>query len=76
MTPILSFDPRGVEASLRRLWRDSPPKLIRTDHDIMAKTDKAEQRSELLHMDLEKQGTIFNTLAGATGLLATIRRKG
>jgi len=38
-------------------------------------TDETDQRLELLHKNLRKYGTITNTLAGATELVGTIRRK-
>lgn len=76
VTPMLNFDLRGIEVSLHGVRQDSPPKIIRIDYDIVVDTDETDARIDLLHRNLQKYGTIFNTLAGATDLSGTIRRKG
>lgn len=76
VTPMLDFDLRGIEVSLHGVREDSPPRLIRIDYDIIVDTDETDARIGLLHRNLQKFGTIFNTLAGATDLSGTIRRKG
>lgn len=74
--PILKFDLRGIEVNLHGVRQDSPPKMIRIDYDIVVDTDETDARIDLLHRNLQKYGTIYNTLAGATDLSGTIRRKG
>lgn len=44
------------------------------DAQIVLDTDETDQRLELLHTNVQKYGTIFNTVAGATALSGTIRR--
>jgi len=73
--PMLKFELRGIEVSLHGVRQDSPPKMIRIDYEIMVETDESDQRIELLHKNLQKYGTIYNTLADATELSGTIRRK-
>ncbi|KGF68944.1 osmotically inducible protein C [Hoeflea sp. BAL378] len=75
MIPMLSFDLRGVEVSLHGTRQDSPPKMIRIEYRIVVDTDETDARLDLLHRNLRKYGTIFNTLAGATELAGTIERK-
>ena len=48
----------------------------RIDYEIMVDTDESDHRIELLHKNLQKYGTVYFTLAGATELGGTIRRKG
>jgi len=74
--PLLGFDLRGIEVSLHGVRQDSPPKMIRIDYEIVVETGESDHRIELLHKNLQKYGTIYNTLAGATDLVGTIRRKG
>ncbi|SDF93790.1 Uncharacterized OsmC-related protein [Celeribacter baekdonensis] len=76
VTPMLNFDLRGIEVSLHGIRQDSPPKMVRIDYDIVVDTDESDQRLDLLHRNLRKYGTISNTLAEATELVGTIRRKG
>jgi uncharacterized OsmC-like protein len=73
--PMLAFSLRGIEVSLHGQRQDSPPKMIRIDYHIMVDTDENDQRLDLLHRNLQKYGTIYNTLAGATELVGTIARK-
>lgn len=75
VTPMLRFDLRGIEVSLRGFRQDSPPKMVRIDYEIVVDTDENDQRLDLLHRNLRKYGTISNTLAEATELVGTIRRK-
>ena len=74
--PLLGFDLRGIEVSLHGIRHDSPPKMLRVTYDIVVDTDETDARLDLLHRNLQKYGTIYNTLAGATELSGTIRRKG
>lgn len=74
--PMLAFELRGIEVSLHGMRQDSPPKMVRIDYEIVVDTDEPDARLALLHRNLQKYGTIYNTLAEATELVGTIRRKG
>jgi len=73
--PLLKFDLRGITVSLHGVRQDSPPKMVRIDYEIVVDTDENEQRFDLLHRNLQKYGTIYNTLSAATELVGTLRRK-
>jgi len=73
--PMLAFSLRGIEVSLHGQRQDTPPRMIRIDYHIEVDTDESDQRLDLLHRNLQKYGTIHNTLAGATQLVGTIGRK-
>lgn len=75
VVPMLEFDLRGIEVSLHGVRQDSPPKMISISYEITVDTDESDARLALLHKNLQKYGTIYNTLAGATELSGTIRRK-
>lgn len=75
VVPMLEFDLRGIEVSLRGVRQDSPPKMISIGYEIVVDTDETDARLALLHKNLQKYGTIYNTLAGAVDLSGTIRRK-
>jgi len=76
VVPMLAFDLRGIAVSLHGVRQDSPPKMIRIAYEIVVDTDETDARLNLLHKNLQKYGTIYNTLAGAVELSGTIRRKG
>ncbi len=73
--PILKFDLRGIEVTIRGVRQDSPPKITQIDYEIVVDTDETDHRIDLLHVNLQKYGTIYNTLAEATSLSGSIRRK-
>ncbi|MGD9881980.1 MAG: OsmC family protein [Reyranella sp.] len=64
--PLLRFDLRGVEVSLHGVRQDSPPKIISVDYELIFDTDENDRRLELLHTNVRKFGTIFNTVSAAT----------
>lgn len=74
VTPILGFDLRGVEVSLRGMRQDSPPKMLSVNYELVVDTDESEQRLALLHKNVQKYGTIFNTVAAAVEISGTIRK--
>lgn len=49
--------------------------MIQIDYEIVVDTDETDQRIDLLRRNLQKYGIIYNTLAGATELSGSIRRK-
>jgi uncharacterized OsmC-like protein len=75
VTPMLKFQHRGVEVKLHGVRQDSPPKMISIDYELIVDTDEDDRRLELLHTNVRKFGTIFNTVAEATKLEGVIRRK-
>lgn len=75
VTPMLKFDLRGVEVKLHAARQDSPPKIAAIDYELIVDTDEEDRRLELLHTNVRKFGTISNTVAAATRLEGTIRRK-
>lgn len=75
VTPILEFDLRGVEIRLHGVRQDKPPKISRIDYEIIVDTDEDERRLELLHTNVRKYGTISNTVAEATELDGTLKRR-
>ncbi|RYG86633.1 MAG: OsmC family peroxiredoxin [Alphaproteobacteria bacterium] len=75
VTPMLKFDLRGVEVRLKAVRQDAPPKIISVDYEIVVDSDESDQRLELLHTNVRKYGTIFNTVAEAAGLSGTLQRR-
>ena len=72
--PILKFDLRSVEVKLHGVRQDSPPKMASVDYELIVDTDESDRRLELLHTNVRKFGTIFNTVAAAARLEGRIAR--
>jgi uncharacterized OsmC-like protein len=75
VTPMLKFELRGVEVKLHGVRQDSPPRMISIDYELIVDTDEDDRRLDLLHTNVRKFGTISNTVAEATKLEGSIRRK-
>lgn len=73
--PILHFSLRGVELHMEGVRQDNPPKMASIRYEIIVDTDEADRRLELLHDNVKKFGTIYNTVAAGTELTGTLRRK-
>jgi len=74
VVPILKFQLDGVRVSLHGERQDSPPKMVKITYELVVDTPEPDRRLDLLHENVRKYGTIYNTVAGATDLSGTIRR--
>ncbi len=54
--------------------RNVPPKLEQIDYEILVDTDEPDSRLALLHENVKKYGTVFNTVAPGTLLQGVLRR--
>jgi len=75
ITPILKFELRGVEVRVDGVRQDVPPKMESITYEIIVDSDESEKRLELLHDNVKKYGTVFNTIAPGTQLGGSLRRK-
>lgn len=76
VTPILKFQWRGVEVRVHGVRQDVPPRLESIDYEILVDSDESEQRLALLHDNVRRYGTVFNTVAPGTRLAGVLRRAG
>ncbi|MBW8313174.1 MAG: OsmC family protein [Rhizobium sp.] len=75
VVPILRFELRGVEVRVEGVRQDVPPKLESIRYEIVVDTDETDHRLALLHENVRKYGTVFNTVAPGTDLAGELRRK-
>jgi uncharacterized OsmC-like protein len=75
VAPMIHFQFRGVEVKLHGVRQDAPPMMVAVDYELIVDTDEDDRRLELLHTNVRKYGTISNTVARATQLNGSIRRK-
>ena len=74
VTPMLHFQLRGMQVVLRGLRQDSPPKMAPIEYTLTVDTDESDARLALLHQNVMKFGTVYNTLAASTTISGSIRR--
>jgi len=74
VTPILHFEFRALEVRVHGVRQDVPPRMESISYDIVVDTDEPDHRLELLHENVRKYGTVFNTVAPGTDLSGALRR--
>jgi uncharacterized OsmC-like protein len=74
VTPMLKFSLRGVEVRVHGVRQDVPPKMESIDYEIVVDTDEPDRRLDLLHENVKKFGTVFNTIAPGTQLSGRLKR--
>ena len=55
--------------------QDVPPKMESIRYEIIVDTEESDQRLSLLHENVKKYGTVFNTVAPGTDLSGSLRRR-
>ena len=73
--PMLRFQLRGVEVHVHGVRQDLPPKLEETTYDIIVDSGESDARLDLLHENVKKYGTVFNTVMHGTSLRGVLRRR-
>lgn len=74
VSPMIQFAFEEVELELEAERQDTPPKLVHIRYRLLVRTTESDQRPDLLHTNIRKYGTIYNTLTGGTELTGTIGR--
>jgi uncharacterized OsmC-like protein len=72
VTPMIKVNVRGVDVTITAKRQDSPPKLIDITYKIVVDSDEPSHRLELLHQNIQKYGTVFNTLSAGTAIQGTL----
>jgi hypothetical protein len=52
--------------------QESPPRFTRVEYELVLATDEPPERVELLHRNLVKFGSVFNTLAAVCEVSGTV----
>ena len=72
--PMLSFQLRSVDIRVHAVRQDVPPRLEQISYEIVVDSDESEPRLALLHENVKKYGTVFNTVMTGTSLSGVLRR--
>jgi len=65
-----AFEEATVDVVAER--QDRPPKVVRISYELVVVTDEPPHRVDLLHRNIQRHGTIFNTLAEACEIHGSI----
>jgi uncharacterized OsmC-like protein len=69
---LLSFTYQGAEVAVEAERQDDPPRFTKLTYELRIRTDEGPHRVELLHRNLRRFGTVYNTLAGSCDVDGTI----
>lgn len=75
VVPILKFDLRGVEVHVHGVRQDVPPRMESIRYEIVVDSDEDDRRLALLHENVRRYGTVFNTVLPGTDLSGVLRRR-
>ena len=65
MGELLPFEWISASVEVHAERQDSPPKMTAITYRLEVVTDEPEHRVDLLHRNISRYGTIYNTLASA-----------
>jgi mono/diheme cytochrome c family protein len=73
----VSPNPKALRFPLitERYPGNNPAKMVSISYELIVDTDESDQWLDVLHRNVRKYGTVSNTIAAATKLEGTIRRK-
>lgn len=74
VAPMIKFGGRRVQVQLHSVRQNVPPKMSRINYEILIDTDEEDHRLLILHDNVRKFDTVFNTVATGTELKGTIGR--
>jgi len=74
IAPMIHFDYTGVTVKVHGVRQDSPPKMVNIKYEIIVNTDENERKLELMHENIRKYGTVYNTVGPGTELTGVLRK--
>ena len=69
---LLEFSYADVTATVVARRQDSPPKFVEISYSVDLATEESQRRIDLLHANLRKFGTVYNTLAAVCDVHGTV----
>ena len=69
---LLGFEYHDAQVDVVLRRQDAPPKFVSVEYTLRVTTDEPERRVELVHTNLRKFGTVYNTLAAVCDVHGTV----
>jgi uncharacterized OsmC-like protein len=69
---ILRFGQEGATVRVTIERQETPPRFSRIEYELRVRTDEDAARVDLLHRNLQRHGTVFNTLGAVCEVSGTI----
>ncbi len=71
---ILKFEYESVSIKVEAKRQNSPPKFTEISYVVFLKTGEDQHRIDLLHKNIKKFGTVYNSLSEETKILGNIEK--
>ncbi len=75
IAPMIHFEYRAVSIRVHGERQDSPPKMSRIDYEIIVDSDESERKINLMHENIRKYGTVYNTVLPGTQLSGRLEKR-
>ena len=69
---LLDFHYENAEVDVVARRQDSPPKFVEVSYEMRITTSEPQRRIDLIHLNLRKFGTVYNTLAAVCEVHGTL----
>ena len=71
---LMGFDYTDAEVEVNAVRQDNPPQFVAIHYTLRVTTTESNRRIELMHRNLAKFGTIYNTLAATCDVSGEVLR--
>ena len=75
IAPIIHFEYSAVSINVLGERQDKPPKMSRIDYEIIVDSVESDHKLSLMHENIRKFGTVYNTVLPGTELCGNLIRK-
>jgi len=73
IAPIIHFEYQAVSIRVHGERQDSPPKMSSIEYEIIVESDESDHKMNLMHENIRKFGTIYNTVLPGTQLSGSLK---
>ncbi|MDP2287718.1 MAG: OsmC family protein [Actinomycetota bacterium] len=71
---LLGITYRSARVEVRARRQDSPPIFVGVTYEMQVDSDASEHQLEVMHRNLKKFGTVYNTLAAVCEVRGTVQK--
>ncbi|VAW61160.1 hypothetical protein MNBD_GAMMA10-41 [hydrothermal vent metagenome] len=73
IAPIIHFEYQAVSIRVHGERQDSPPKMSSIEYEIIIESDESDHKMNLMHENIRKFGTVYNTVLPGTQLSGSLK---
>ena len=74
IAPIIHFEYKSVSIKVHGERQDKPPKMSLIEYEIIVDSNESDRKLNLMHENIRKYGTVYNTVLPGTELSGTLSK--